>query len=150
MPENNGITREEALRKIFIRRVIVVALIIIAVVTVITISFRQFKIFSDARLALREAKNIKMTLEMADMELYSAGLCIYDETAEGNLRKGARAYVDKLQGDPEGTIKLTGYDSGKHKITGFEYELEKYIVRYSYTEDGDTWQVCQIKELLTY
>jgi len=150
MPENNGISREEALRKMFIRRVIVVALIIAAVIIAITIVFRQFKLYSDARIALREAKNIKISLEVADMELYGAGLSIYDETAEGNLRKGAVVYVNKMQGELQGTFKLTGYDSGRHKITGFEYELEKFIVRYKYNEDGDTWQVFQIKELLTY
>lgn len=150
MPENNGISREEALRKMFIRRVIVVALIIAAVIIAITIVFRQFRLYSDARIALREAKNIKISLEVADMELYGAGLSIYDETAEGNLRKGAVTYVNKMQGELQGTYKLTGYDSSRHKITGFEYELEKFIVRYKYNEDGDTWQVFQIKELLTY
>ena len=150
MPENNGISREEAFRKMFIRRVIVVALIIAAVIIAITIVFRQFRLYSDARIALREAKNIKISLEVADMELYGAGLSIYDETAEGNLRKGAVTYVNKMQGELQGTYKLTGYDSSRHKITGFEYELEKFIVRYKYNEDGDTWQVFQIKELLTY
>ena len=150
MPENNGISRDEALRKMFIRRVIVVALFITVIIIAITIAFKQFKLYSDARIALREAKNIKITLEMADMELYGAGLSIYDETAEGNLRNGAVAFVNKMQGELKGSFKLTGYDSSKHKITGLEYELEKYIVRYSYNEDGDTWQVFQVKELITY
>ena len=150
MPENNGITREQALRKMFIRRVIVVALILTAIIIAITIAFNQFKLYSNARLALREAKNVKMTLEMVDLEYYGAGINIYDESAEGNIREGALAYVKKMQGNPEGTIKLTGYDSKKRKITGFEYELKDFIVRYTSNEDGDCWQVCQIKELLTY
>ncbi|MBR5177850.1 MAG: hypothetical protein IKW90_03485 [Lachnospiraceae bacterium] len=150
MPENNGISREEALRKMFIRRVLLIALFIIIAVSVISIAFNQFKIYSDARLALREAKNIKMTLEMADLELYSAGISIFDETSEGNLRKSTLSYVNKMQGETKGEIKLTGYDTAKHKITGFEYELEKYIVRYKSSDDDDSWQVFRIKELLTY
>ena len=150
MPENNGISREEALRKMFIRRVLLIALFIIIAVSVISIAFNQFKIYSDARLALREAKNIKMTLEMADLELYSAGISIFDETSEGNLRKSTLSYVNKMQGETKGEIKLTGYDTAKHKITGFEYELEKYIVRFKSSDDDDSWQVFRIKELLTY
>ena len=47
-------------------------------------------------------------------------------------------------------MKLTGYDSQMRKITGFEYETEKYIVRFSRNADGDKWQIFQIKELLDY
>ena len=150
MPENNGITREEAMRKMFIRRILLIAIIVIAAVVLITIAFNQFKIYSEGRLALREAKNIKMTLEIADLELYSSGLCVYDETAEGNVRKSAASYVSRMQGEIKGAVKLTGYDKTKHKITGFEYELEKYIIRYKSGEDEDLWQVYRIKELLTY
>ncbi len=141
---------EQDRRRAFIRRVIIIGIILIGLVVFSILAFRSFKLYSDARLTLREAKNIKMTLDVADLEYYSVGLNIYDETAEGNIRKGALAYVNKIQGDPEGIIRLTGYDSQKRKITGFEYETEKYIIRYSHTSDGDSWQVYQIKELLNY
>ncbi len=141
---------EQDKRHAFIRRVLIIGIVLIGLVVFSILAFRSFKLYSDARLTLREAKNIKMTLEVADLEYYSAGLNIYDETAEGNIRKGALAYVNKIQGNPEGIIRLTGYDSQKRKITGFEYETEKYIIRYSHTSDGDSWQVYQIKELLNY
>ena len=85
-----------------------------------------------------------------DLEYYGVGLSIFDDTAEGNIRKGAQDYVNKIQNNPEGFIKLTGYDSQLRKITGFEYETEKYIVRFSHNADGDKWQIFQIKELLDY
>lgn len=141
---------EQDKRRAFIRRVLIIGIVLIGLVVFSILAFRSFKLYSDARLTLREAKNIKMTLDVADLEYYSVGLNIYDETAEGNIRKGALAYVNKIQGNPEGIIRLTGYDSQKRKITGFEYETEKYIIRYSHTSDGDSWQVYQIKELLNY
>ena len=141
---------EQDKRNAFIRRIIIITVVIVGLILLALFAFRSFKVYSDARLVLREAKNIKMTLEVADLEYYSMGVNIYDETAEGNIRKGAYEYVNKIQGNPEGFMKLTGYDSQSRKITGFEYETEKYIVRFSHNADGDKWQIFQIKELLDY
>ena len=141
---------EQDKRRAFIRRVIIITVVIIGLILLALFAFRSFKVYSDARLVLREAKNIKMTLEVADLEYYSMGVNIYDETADGNIRKGAYDYVNKIQDNPEGFMKLTGYDSQSRKITGFEYETEKYIVRFSHNADGDKWQIFQIKELLDY
>jgi hypothetical protein len=87
---------------------------------------------------------------MADMEYRGIGTTIYDETAEGNIRSGAVAYVNRMQNNPEGRMRLFGYDTSKRKITGFEYETDEYIVRYEYKDNNDTWKVFQIKELLSY
>ena len=141
---------EQDKRKAFIRKIIVLTVVVIGLILFALFAFRSFRVYSEARLALREAKNIKMTLEVADLEYYSMGVNIYDETAEGNIRKGAYEYVNKIQDNPEGFMKLTGYDSQSRKITGFEYETEKYIVRFSHNADGDKWQIFQIKELLDY
>ncbi|MBO4510133.1 MAG: hypothetical protein J5718_02165 [Lachnospiraceae bacterium] len=141
---------EQDKRRAFIRKVVIAGIVIIGLVVFAILAFRSFKLYSEARMKLREAKNIKMTLEVADLEYYSIGTNIYDETAEGNIRKGAFDYVNKIQDNPEGIMRLTGYDSQLRKITGFEYETEKYIVRYSHTEEGDRWQIFQIKELLDY
>ncbi|MBO4921644.1 MAG: hypothetical protein J5372_06990 [Lachnospiraceae bacterium] len=141
---------EQDKRRAIIRRVVIITVVIIGLVILTIFTFRSFKLYSEARIALREAKNIKMTLEVADLEYYGVGLSIFDDTAEGNIRKGAQDYVNKIQNNPEGFIKLTGYDSQLRKITGFEYETEKYIVRFSHNADGDKWQIFQIKELLDY
>ncbi|GEM_PF-1474329 len=141
---------EQDKRRAIIRNVIIITVVIIGVVILAIYTFRSFKLYSEARIALREAKNIKMTLEVADLEYYSIGSSIFDDTAEGNIRKGAYDYVNKIQNNPEGFMKLTGYDSQLRKITGFEYETEKYIIRFSHNSDGDKWQIFQIKELLDY
>ena len=141
---------EQDKRRALIRRVIIITVVIIGLLIFSFLTFRSFKIYSEARIALREAKNIKMSLEVADLEYYSVGINIYDETAEGNIRKGAFDYVNKIQGNPDGFMRLTGYDTQTRKITGFEFETEKYIVRFSHNSEGDKWQIFQIKELLDY
>ena len=147
--EENEILQRD-IRKALFRRIMLYIVVIAALVVVAVFVFRQFKIYSNARLKLREAKNIKITLEMLNTEYYAAGMSIYDEKADGNLRKGALAYVEKIQGELKGTVKLTGYNSSKREITGLEYETEEYIVRYYTKDEGDVWQVCLIKDLLTY
>ncbi len=147
--EENEILQRD-IRKALFRRIMLYIIVIAALVVVAVFVFRQFKIYSNARLKLREAKNIKITLEMLNTEYYAAGVSIYDEKADGNLRKGALTYVERIQGELKGSVKLTGYNSSKRQITGLEYETEDYIVRYSVTGDSDVWQVCLIKELLSY
>lgn len=146
--ENESLQRD--IRRAFFRRIMIYIGLIIAIVIVFAFVFHQFKIYSNARIALREAKNIKMSLEMVDTEYYAANLSIYDNTGDGNLRKGARDYVYRIQGDIKGDFKLTGYDTANRLITGLEYETEDYIVRFTRSSDDGAWQVCLIKELLSY
>jgi hypothetical protein len=146
--ENESLQKD--IRRALIRRIMIYIGVILVIIIAFTFAFRQFKIYSDARLALREAKNIKMSLEMINTEYYAIGISIYDDTAEGNIRKGACDYVKKIQGELKGEMKLTGYDSANRIITGIEYETENYIVRYSKNGKEETWRVSLIKELLSY
>lgn len=143
-------TLQKDIRRAFIRRVLTYAGIILILVIAFTIAFRQFKIYSNARLALREAKNIKLSLEVVNTEYYGIGTSIYDDTVEGNIRKGALSHVERLQGELNGSVKLTGYDTLKRIITGLEFENEDYVVRYYKNGKDDVWQVCLIKEILLY
>jgi len=133
-----------------IKRLIIIILIIAALIIIAAFIFNRFKLYSNARIALREAKNIKLSLEMADVEYYNLGMCIYDEDADGNIRKSVVDYVNRIQGNPEGFMRLTAYDSKTKKILGFEYELEDYIVRFTHKDDNDKWQVFKAEEILSY
>lgn len=143
-------TYQRDIHRALIRRVLTYAGIILAIIVVFTFLFHKFRIYSNARLALREAKNVKMSLDMINTEYYAIGVSIYDDSVEDNLKKGARDYVFKIQGNLKGDFKLTGYDSTKRLITGLEYETDDYIVRYSHVDDEDKWQVCLIDEILSY
>lgn len=150
MTASDKATLQKDIRRAFFRRVMMYAGIILVVVLALVFAFRQFKIYSNARLALREAKNVKLSLEMINTEYYGVGLSIYDDTAEGNIRKGVLSHVERLQGGLNGSIKLTGYDNSKRMITSFEFENEDYIVRYYRNGEAEIWQVCMIKEILLY
>ncbi len=150
MTASDNKSLQKDIRRAFIRRVLTYIVVILAIVIAFTIAFRQFKIYSNARLALREAKNIKLSLEMVNTEYYGIGTSIYDDAAEGNIKKGALSHVEKLQGSINGSVKLTGYDTKNRTITSLEFENEDYIVRYSRNGENDIWQVCLIKEILSY
>jgi len=150
MTASDNETLQRDIRRAMFRRIMTYIGIIVALAVIVAFVFHQFKVYSNARLKLREAKNIKMSLEVIDTELYAFGTSIYDDTCEGNIRKSAYAHVEKLQGKIEGLIKLTGYDSAKRLITELEYETKDYIIRYTRTGEQEEWKVCLIKELLTY
>ena len=146
--DNETLQRDK--QRAFFRRIMIYIGVIIAIIVIGAFLFHQFKVYSNARLRLREAKNIKISLEMIDTEYYAFGLSVYDDTADRNIRNGVCDHVEKLQGKLEGTIKLTGYDLTNRQITGFEYETEDYIVRYEKNDIENIWTVCLIKELLKY
>ena len=79
--EENEILQRD-IRKALFRRIMLYIVVIAALVVVAVFVFRQFKIYSNARLKLREANNIKITLEMLNTEYYAAGMSRYDEKAD--------------------------------------------------------------------
>ena len=146
--ENDALQKD--IRRALIRRIIIIIVVILALVVIAAFAFHQFKIYSNARLKLREAKNVKVSLEMIDTEYYAVGTSIYDDTAQGNIRKGASSHMERLLGELEGSVKLTGYDLKKRQIVGLEYQTNDYLVRYTRVGDEEKWEICLIKEILTY
>ena len=103
MTDNNLIhDLEQQSRRAMIRRIIYIALLILGISLAAVIAFFLFNTYTNARLTMREAKNIKLNLEMLDTEYYAFGTSIYDDTKTGNLRAGAVSSVKKMQGDIEG------------------------------------------------
>jgi uncharacterized protein (UPF0333 family) len=167
MPEeNNKYSLEENSTRLMIRRILVFILVIAAGFIIGYFVFKRFNDLSDAHQVLREAKNIKMSLEMIDREYYAAGFSIYDENAKGNIRRTAYDYVHRLQGNITGDIRLSGYNTETRTITCLEYEAGDFIVRYKFNQDdeksgddstedskdetGSSWQVFKIDEILGY
>ncbi len=113
------------------------------------LAFAQIRIASDGRLALREAKNIRLAAAAVDIEAYAAGQSIYaPERAEG-LAQGVRERMERLV-DINGVIRLTGYDKATRKITGFTYRTEEYLV-VLFEEDGEEhWQVYNLHKIMDY
>ena len=166
MPEeNNKYSLEENSTRLMIRRILLFLVVIVAGFIIGYFVFNKFNDLSDAHQVLREAKNIKMSLEMIDREYYAAGFSIYDENAKGNIRRTAYDYVLRLQGNVSGDIRLSGYNTETRTITCLEYEAGDFIARYkldqgdektdeededSKNKTGYSWKVYKIDEILGY
>ena len=106
-------SKEENSTRLMIRRIFIYIVVIIICLIIGYFIFKQFRDMSDARMALREAKNIFMSLEMVDMEYYGLGLTIYDEKAAGSIRSGAAEKARRLQGDVKGEIRIGRFTGWK-------------------------------------
>jgi hypothetical protein len=121
-----------------IKRILIVAVILIIVCIPI---FAYFRISSSAHIALREAKNVKLTMEMLDIEYYGQGSSVYDGDRKNGLKKGVEDEIWNML-EHGGDVVLQSYNKKKRKITGFTYANQHYQVIYNYDdENGDSWQV---------
>ena len=98
------------------------------------------KIQVDGRNALRQAKNVKLALRAADIQMYGKGTSIYDPSERYGLREGADEKVNELY-TPQGKYRITSYDSKKHELTGFIYEVGRYTVTYDQDGNKVKWDV---------
>ena len=89
---------------------------------------------------MREAKNVRLALRSADIEMYGLGKSIYNPSRKNNIEKGAKAKADVLY-KPTGKYKITSYNSKKHELTGFVYEVGHYIVTYDKDGTNTSWTV---------
>ena len=123
-------------------RVVVRIILIIAVVFIIGLAgFTVFRIQTQAKIALREAKNVRLSLEMLDIELYAERRSIYAPKEKGGMAAGVEDKIRELQ-SVDGSFAITGYDAEGRTVTGMTYETDHYLVIYSRTESGeDHWRV---------
>jgi hypothetical protein len=126
-------------RRIHQIKIILLVALIVAVVGMPI--FAYFKVKSGAHIALREGKNIKLTMQMLDIEYYGKNQCIYDASSRNGLRDGAEEQIQKML-EHDGEVVLHGYDRKERTIRAFTYRNDNYEVIYSYDEDaGDQWQI---------
>jgi hypothetical protein len=124
-----------------IRAVKIVLLVALVLLIIGVPVFFTFRIKTEGRLALREAKNVKLALEMISVEYYGMGLSIYDSTNASGLTDGVRSRLDEIIGE-DYDISVTSYDKNSRNITSFDYINDNYMVRYICdTEKGDAWKV---------
>lgn len=133
-----------------IKKIINIVLVLLLLLLIGFPVFGVFHVKTESRLALREAKNVKIRLEMLDIEAYSKGQTIYDDSSSNGLAKGVEKNIcEFLELDCE--IRLTSYDKKKKTVTGFIYNRDNYQVEYSYDEKkGDTWKVKYLVKILDY
>lgn len=112
-------------------------------------TFNQVKIKTEARRALREAKNAALAIRLYDIKEYSLDECVFDTRRRNNISEGALKEVyDNLE--HECYISLISYDRVERKVTNFIYSYNNYIVEYKYENGQDIWTVNYVKKVLEY
>lgn len=98
------------------------------------------KIQYEGRKALREAKDVKFTLETTDIEYYGFNRSIFDATTPDGLAEGVKEDVANER-PYDGEYRVTAYSSKRHEITGMRFTDGKYIITFKYDSSGKVWEV---------
>jgi hypothetical protein len=124
-----------------IRIIKVIGIVVLILIVIGIPAFTYFRITSNAHIALREAKNVKLTIQMLDIEYYGQGSSIYDASRASGLKKSAENEIWQML-EHDGEVVLQSYDYESHTIYAFTYTNDHYQVVYNMDkENGDTWQV---------
>lgn len=112
--------------------------------------FLYFHITTQGRLALREGKNVKLALEMLDVEYYGRQKSVYDPEKKNGLAEGLEKRVYGIAAQT-GKTEILSYDKKEHKILSMVYEKEHYRVVYQCDESGnDRWKVDYLITIFDY
>lgn len=129
--------------------VIKVILIVLGVLIICMAVFVYFKIRVDSHSALRNAKNVRMSLQAADIEMYAAGKTIFNPSNRNGLEDGVKEKVAALA-DPKGSYSITSYDPARHELTGMTYRQGNYVVYFTKNGDDITWDINLIMNISHY
>ncbi|MGN0151312.1 MAG: hypothetical protein ACI39Q_02455 [Wujia sp.] len=137
-------------KKIIWKRIKIFLLVAGLLLLVGTPVFLYFRLSTEGRLALRQAKNVKLQLEMIDIEYYALGKSVYDVSGNHGLSDGVLERVRSFM-ENSCEVSITSYSRSTRTVLGFIYTNDKYQVIYSYDEEkGDCWQVNYILKLKEY
>lgn len=128
-------------------RIIIVAVMVILLGAMI---FTYFRIITEARLALKEAKNVKLTLDMLDIEYYRDKKSVYNANRPDGLEQGVDNQVSEIAGQ-KGRFEILDYDKNERIIRYMIYETADYRVIYRYDKtDGEQWRVDYLVNIFDY
>ena len=122
------------------KKILIIAGIILAALIIGAVTFTVFKIRSDAKEVLREAKNTRMALRSADIEMYAKGKSVFNPSNVNGIEDGVDTLVERIF-TPGGEYCITGYDPVKHEITGMTYEKGHYFVTFQLKGEAIYWDV---------
>ncbi|SEQ11315.1 hypothetical protein SAMN02910369_01233 [Lachnospiraceae bacterium NE2001] len=135
--------------RITVGKVLRIILIVILALFVGTCIFMFFKIRIDADSALRNAKNVRMSLRSADIEMYAAGKTIFNPSKKNGIEDGVKEKVNQYIEDT-GTYSITSYSTRDHELTGMTYRQDNYVVYFSKSGENISWDVNLILNIYHY
>ena len=129
----------------------IIKFIIIAMVVVFILlaGFFVFKVHSEGRFALREAKNIRLAMMTADIEQYGVGKSIYAPERHTGLSDAALEAIARYAGVEDG-VTLLSYDRKTRDVKMFTYKTPHYLVTYTYDGDQEDWTVDYLWRIFVY
>ena len=131
---------DKSLTKFNIANIARIILIIVGVIIIGLSVFFFFKIRTESKAALREAKNIRMALWVADIEMYAQEKSVFDPNNYDGIADGVKAKVEQIT-QPDGAYAITSYNTRSHEITGMTYRTGHYNVVFRKEGDSITWDV---------
>jgi len=117
-----------------------IALLVLIVTCIIVGPFMTVAyVNSQARIALREAKNVKLAFEMLTVEYYGLGRVIYKPDSPNGFAAGVQERIDLLM------------EKETREVIKFIYENEHYRVIYDVSNQAEeNWTVDYILPVLKY
>ena len=132
-----------------VKKIIKVFCIIVAVLIIGAVAVFAVKLQIEGRNALREAKNIRLALRSADIEMYAKNMSIYNPQRKNGIEAGVKGKVEQIY-VPEGAYAITSYNKSKHELTGMTYRKGHYIVTFVKTDERIIWDVDYLLNIYTY
>ncbi len=119
-------------KKQTITMIFAVMLIAAAVLCVV---FFCLRVNADARVALREAKDVNVALKMKAIEKYGLGGTVNSSTSMNGMSKGVEEEVLAMA-HADGKITLQSWDEEAREPLAFTYQKDKFIILYNKDEEG--------------
>ena len=136
-PEEYGAAGSMRKRRMII---IVFALVLLIIVCAAAGIYSKIRIGGDD--ALRDARNVRIAMRAAAIEIYGMNASLYDASAINGLSKRAESEIRTLSG-ADGDIILNAWDVSDMEPVSFIYRNDGYTVYYSRdtgTEEN-SWKV---------
>lgn len=143
-------SQKREFRRVQRNRIRTVVILLLAALVIGGAAFTYFHITTEARMALREGKNVKLALDMLDIEYYGENTSVYDPAGQDGLKSGVEERVYGIA-EQSGRMEILSYDRAEHKILYMVYETGPYRVLYQYdATDGDRWKVEYLITIFDY
>lgn len=140
-----------ALRKLLKSNKIKVLLLILLLLLLSIPVVMYIRFATQTRLVLREAKNVRLALQMYDIEAYAHNSTIFDGSRNDGMKDGLQQKIKEYLELDDCHITLTAYDGKEHKVLGFIYERKHFQIIYEYNKKtGDSYQFNYILKIKTY
>ena len=140
---------EQEKKRIDIAKLGRIILVIVIALIVGLVVFAFFRLHVGARDSLRQAKNVRMSLRAADIEMYGQGKTVFNPSRKNGVEAGVKEKAEVYY-KPEGRYKITSYNKKKHELTGLIYENGHYIVTFEMDGDDILWDVDYRLNIYTY